>query len=150
MRLVNVFKRKQLGIALITTLLLLLLMSAMLVGFMLLVTEGQRLSGLDADQTRAFYAAESGMEKLTADLGTLFGSTYAPTGAQVNALMANPPVNAAANGILYQNAAGNNGYNIAFPVDNNGNPKASFAQIMSGSSPYQGMTALETTYTFTV
>ena len=37
--------RKQSGIALITTLLLLLLMSAMVVGFILLVTEGQRLSG---------------------------------------------------------------------------------------------------------
>jgi hypothetical protein len=142
--------RKQSGIALITTLLLLLLMSAMVVGFMLLVTEGQRLSGLDNDQTRAFYAAESGMEKLTADLGNLFGNTYAPTGAQVNALMANPPLMAAPNGITFQNAAGANGYVIAFPPDANGNPKAANAQITSGSSPYQGMTAMETTYTLTV
>ena len=62
MRLVNIM-RKQSGIALVTTLLLLMLMSAMLVGFIFLVTEGQRLSGLDQDQTRAFYAAESGMEE---------------------------------------------------------------------------------------
>jgi len=75
MRLVNSM-RKQSGIALVTTLLLLMLMSAMLVGFIFLVTEGQRLSGLDQDQVRAFYAAESGMEKLTNDLGNLFTNTY--------------------------------------------------------------------------
>jgi hypothetical protein len=141
--------RKQTGIALITTLLLLLLMSAMVVGFIMLVTEGQRLSGLNNDESKAFYAAESGMEKLTADLGTLFNNTYAPTGAQVNVLMTTPPA-LGPNGIVYQNPAGGNGYSIAFPTDNNGNPLAQFAQITSGSSPYQGMDALETTYTLTV
>jgi PilX N-terminal len=147
---VNALTRKQSGIALITTLLLLLLMSAMVVGFILLVTEGQRLSGLDADQTRAFYAAESGMEKLTADLGNLFANTYAPSGLQVNALMASPPALAAPGVMSYQNAAGANGYSITFPKDDHGNPLAAFAQITSGSSPYQGMSALETTYTLTV
>jgi len=83
--------RKQSGIALVTTLLLLLLMSAMVVGFILLVTEGQRLSGMDNDQVRAFYGAESGMEKLTADLGALFATTYSPSIGQVNALENTPP-----------------------------------------------------------
>jgi len=142
--------RKQSGIALITTLLLLLLMSAMLVGFIFLVTEGQRLSGLDQDQVRAFYAAESGMEKLTNDLGNLFTNTYSPTGVQVNALMTTPPTLNAPDGIFYQNAVGANGYSIAFPPDANGNPLPQFAQITSGSSPYAGMSALETTYTLTV
>src|SRR6267378_4308327 len=91
MKSVKTIMRKQSGIALITTLLLLLLMSAMVVGFVLLVTEGQRLSGLNNDQSRAFYGAEAGMEKLTADLGALFGITYAPTGAQVDALVTVPP-----------------------------------------------------------
>jgi len=80
MRSLKTTMREQSGIALITTLLLLLLMSAMVVGFMLLVTEGQRLSGMNNEQSRAFYGAESGMEKLTADLGTLFATTYAPSG----------------------------------------------------------------------
>ena len=150
MRPENTLMRKQAGIALVTTLLLLLLMSAMVVGFMLLVTEGQRLSGMNNDQSRSFYGAESGMEKLTADLGTLFGNTYAPTGPQVNALTTIPPVLPAASGVTYQDVLGNSTYAIAFPTDANGNPQAQFAQIASGSSPYQGMTALETTYTLTV
>src|SRR6195256_4167287 len=91
MRSVKTIMRKQSGIALITTLLLLLLMSAMVVGFVLLVTEGQRLSGMNNDQSRAFYGAEAGLEKLPADLGSLFGTTYAPTGPQVDAIAAVPP-----------------------------------------------------------
>jgi hypothetical protein len=150
MRSVKTSMRKQSGIALITTLLLLLLMSAMVVGFMLLVTEGQRLTGMDRDQLRAFYGAESGMEKLTADLGALFGTTYAPTGAQVNALATTPPVLPSSTGVSYRDVLGNSTYTINFPTDNKGNPLAQFAQITSGSSPYQGMTALETTYTMTV
>jgi hypothetical protein len=150
MRPVNTLMRKQSGIALITTLLLLLLMSAMVVGFILLVTEGQRLSGLNSDQSRAFYGAESGMEKLTADLGALFGTTYAPTGPQVKALELKPPVLPASTGVTYLDAAGIPSYKIDFPKDGNGNPQAQFSQITSGSSPYQGMTALETTYTLTV
>ena len=150
MKPVNTIMRKQSGIALITTLLLLLLMSAMVVGFILLVTEGQRLSGMNSDQSRAFYGAESGMEKLTADLGALFGTTYAPTGPQVDALMLKPPVLPASTGVTYLDAAGLPSYSILYPKDGNGNPQAQFAQITSGSSPYQGMTALETTYTLTV
>src|SRR5258705_257358 len=142
--------RKQSGIALITTLLLLLLMSAMVVGFMLLVTEGQRLSGMDRDQLRAFYGAESGMEKLTADLGTLFGTTYAPTGVQVDAIALNPPVLPSSTGVSYLDVLGNSTYSISYSKDNNGNPLAQFAQIRSGSSAFQGMSALETSYTLTV
>jgi hypothetical protein len=150
MRPVKTTMRKQSGIALITTLLLLMLMSAMVVGFILLVTEGQRLSGMNNDQSKAFYGAESGMEKLTADLGSLFSQTYAPTGPQVDALMLNPPLLSTVNGVNYVDAQGINSYKITYPKDNKGNPQAQFAQITSGSSPYQGMTALETSYTLTV
>jgi hypothetical protein len=150
MRSVKTTMRKQSGIALITTLLLLLLMSAMVVGFMLLVTEGQRLSGMNNEQSRAFYGAESGMEKLTADLGTLFGTTYAPSGAQVDFLATQPPVLPASTGVSYVDVLGASSYSITYPKDPQGNPLPQFAQIKSGSSAFQGMNALETTYTLTV
>jgi hypothetical protein len=127
-----------------------MLMSAMVVGFILLVTEGQRLSGMNNDQSKAFYGAESGMEKLTADLGSLFIQTYAPTGPQVDALMLNPPLLYTVNGVNYVDAQGVNAYIITYPKDNKGNPQSQYAQITSGSSAYQGMTALETSYTLTV
>ncbi len=60
------------GMALITTLLLLVMLSSLLVGFFVLVTTGQQLTGGAKQQTRAFYGAEAGLEKMTADRGTLF------------------------------------------------------------------------------
>jgi Tfp pilus assembly protein PilX len=91
---------RQAGIALLTTLLLMILMSSLMVGFVLLVMSGQRLSGMNNDASKAFYAAEAGMEKLTADLGNLFSANYAPSTAAVLAIQGAPP-NLAAQGISF-------------------------------------------------
>src|SRR5271169_643637 len=72
----NKLIRRDSGIALLTTLLLMLLMSSLLVGFVLLISSGQKLSGYNNDYSKAFYSAEAGMEKLTADIGTLFDTNY--------------------------------------------------------------------------
>src|SRR5271167_1629604 len=133
------------GIALLTTMLLMLLMSSMLVGFILLITSGQKLSGVNNDYSRAFYAAEAGMEKMTADIGTLFDTNYSPTGPQILALETTPP---ALSNINYVQANGASGYVISFPTDGSGNPLAANNVINSG--PYQGMTALQTLYTLSV
>lgn len=135
---------KQSGIALLTTVLLLLLMSSMLVGFVVLVNSSQKLNGANNDYGRAFYGAEAGMEKLTADLGTLFDANYSPSGAQVQALITTPP---SLSGISYLKGDGSNGYNLDYP-NSPGTPTATVATIKSG--PYQGMTALATPYTLTV
>ena len=76
------------GIAMITTLLVLMLMSALLVGFTTVVMSDQRYRFIDRDRSQAFYAASAGIEKLTADLGNLFLENVAPTTAQVTALTA--------------------------------------------------------------
>ena len=74
------------GIAMITTLLVLMLMSALLVGFTTVVMSDARYRFIDRDRGQAFYAASAGIEKLTADLGNLFLQNVAPTQAQVTAL----------------------------------------------------------------
>jgi hypothetical protein len=137
--------RRDSGIALLTTLLLMLLMSSLLVGFVLLISSGQKLSGYNNDYSKAFYAAEAGMEKMTADIGTLFDTNYSPTGAQINALSTAPPGLSGINYIQYNGASG---YNISFPTDSNGNPLATTNVINSGA--YEGMTALQTLYTLNV
>src|SRR6267378_6309272 len=70
------------GIAMITTLLVLMLMSALLVGFTTIVMSDQRYRFIDRDRGQAFYAASAGVEKLTADLGNLFLEFVAPTNAE--------------------------------------------------------------------
>ena len=57
------------GVALITTLLIMMLMSALLIGFTTMVMSDQRYRLIDRDRSSAFYGAESGIEKLTSDLG---------------------------------------------------------------------------------
>jgi Tfp pilus assembly protein PilX len=137
--------RSQSGIALLTTILLMLLMASMLVGFIILINSGQQVSGMNNDYSKAFYAAEAGMEQLTAGLGTLFDSTYSPSGAQISAITSTPPN---LSGVSYVRFDGSSGYTISYPVDANGNPAATNTTIKSG--PYQGMTALATAYTLNV
>src|SRR5713226_4773544 len=75
------------GIAMVAVLLVMLLVSALMVGFTAVVMSDQRFRGLDRDHTAAFYAAHAGLEKLTTDLGNLFFVTVAPTVAQLIALV---------------------------------------------------------------
>ena len=134
------------GIALLTTLLLLFLMSSLLVGFAVLLASDQQLAGANNDQVRAFYAAEAGMEQMTASLGNLFNQTYSPSIAQINALELTPPT---LPGIVYQTGDGNNGYTITpATLDTYGNPAPTITTIKSGT--YQGMTAMATEYTLNV
>src|SRR6267378_3204509 len=79
------------GVALIAALLVIMLMSALMVGFTTVVMSDQAYRFIDKDRTRALYAAQSGIEKLTADLGNLFLANLAPTAAQIAALAATPP-----------------------------------------------------------
>ncbi len=76
------------GIALLTTILVLMLMSALLVGFTTIVISDQRYRFIDRDRGQAFYAAAGAIEKLTGDLGNLFLTNVAPTAAQITALTA--------------------------------------------------------------
>jgi len=138
--------RKDAGIALLTTMMLLFLMSSLLVGFSVLLYSNQKLAGANDQQVRAFYAAEAGMEKLTAGLGNLFALTYSPSIAQINTLETTPPP---LTGITYTKGDGSAGYLITpQAVDANGNPAPTIATINSGT--YQGMTAMATNYTLMV
>ncbi|MGC2530300.1 MAG: hypothetical protein WA639_21345 [Candidatus Acidiferrum sp.] len=145
MKAVKKLMRRDSGIALLTTLLLMMLMSSLLVGFILLITSGQKLNGVNNGYSKAFYGAEAGMEKITADLGSLFNTNYAPSAAQINAISATPPN---IPGIQYLRYDGTSGYQIGYNTDANGNPLATVTQIQSGA--YQGMSALATQYTLTV
>jgi hypothetical protein len=132
------------GIALIAALIITVLLSALLTAFILSINSDQGLIGVDRDQNRAFYASQAGLEKLTADLGTLFGSNYAPTTAQINALTTAQP---AMPGISFVSPGGGSGYQISFPIDAGGRPLATTRTVPSG--PYEGLVGLITPYTMT-
>jgi hypothetical protein len=136
-----VLDNRERGMILITTLLLMLLMSALLAGFAVAVLGDQQFRGVDKDRATAFYSAHAGLEKLTSDLGGLFQTNFAPTGTQINALEANAP---SLTGIEFVTPTGTSGYQIGFAADVNGNPTSQALTIRNG--PYQGLIGQVTPY----
>lgn len=132
------------GAALLSALLVMILMAAVTAGFTALLITDTRVRAMDGSRTQSFYAAQAGLEKLTADLGDLFSTNFAPTGAAINALTAAPP----ALGVTWQQPDGSNGYRITFPTDAGGNPSAATTTVNSG--PFQGLVGLATPYQMTV
>ena len=146
--------KRESGIALITALLVLFLMSALIVGMSWMVMTDQRLGGNNATHETAFYGAEAGMEKMTADLGTLFNQYGSLSAANIQTIVGEAP---SLPGISYLNPQGQSTYSICYPDANNNkvcqgagaNPGA-IAGTIQDPSPYSGLQALVTNYTLTV
>ena len=135
------------GVALITSLMVLLLISAIVVGMCWMVMTDQRLGGNNQSRELAFYGAEAGMEKMTTDVANVFATSGALTAANVASITATPPT--LIPGIQYVNSAGASTYNLTFVPDAFGNPATNNATILP-PSPYAGMQGLITPFTMTV
>src|SRR5580698_7107994 len=135
------------GVALITSLFVLLLISAIVVGMSWMVMTDQRLGGNNSSRELAFYGAEAGMEKMTTDVAQVFATSGSLTAANVATIAAAPPVGLT--GITYVNSAGASTYNLTFIPDAFGNPATTNASILP-PSPYAGMQGLITPFTMTV
>lgn len=79
------------GAALATAILVLGLMSAIAMTVLAVVQTETRVAGGDLQRTRAFYAAASGIEKMSSDFNTLFARTSRPTQTQLNNIAGAPP-----------------------------------------------------------
>jgi Tfp pilus assembly protein PilX len=126
--------RNEGGIALITTLLVMALMSALMIGFTAAVTSDQKYRLIDRDRGRAFYGAHSGLEKLNAELATLFFQDLSPNDSDVNALAQNPPTIPDVTFLT----SGSGAYGVRTVS------AATSGNITTG--PYQGLMALKKTY----
>ena len=142
------------GVALLSAILVLMLMSALLVGFIAMVNADQSASGINRDQTQAYAAAHAGVEKLTADLGQLFQGNFAPTNNQVNALWQDAGDPPALPGISYLTPNGNPGYRITFTDTTPADGSPDIENFPTGSNitsgPYEGLVGLITPYTIEV
>ncbi len=140
--------KREHGVALITVLLILFLVSALVVGMSWMVMSDQRLGGNNQNREIAFYGAEAGMEKMTSDMGNIFAVTGAITAANLVTITGQPPV---IPGVTYTNALGASTYKIgcsdptvvcAAPISQNA--------TIRPPSPYQGMNGLITPFTLSV
>jgi hypothetical protein len=140
--------RRQDGIALLVTLMVLMLVSALMVGFVTAIVADQRASGLDRDQTQAYAAAHAGLEQLTSDLSGLFTQDFSPDAARISTLTATPP---ALTGFQFIDPDGSSGYRIIFTPDGSGNPAPENpAGSTISAGPYQGFRGIITPYNITV
>jgi len=147
-------KHREQGMALITALLVLLLISSMIVGLSWMVMTDQKLGGNNSDRQRSFYAAEAGMESMTAALAADFNASPVLSATDINNIMTTTaPVDMTGAGIQYISHAANapcgaNGYCITFTPDQFGNPSATSHTILTGQNA--GLVGLLTAYTMQV
>ena len=139
---------KETGVALITALLAVALVSALMAGMFAAIQADQRGGSADRDQTQAYAAAHAGLEQLTSGLATLFTTDVSPSAAQISAIASTPP---SIPGFDFRapGGASGTGYTITFNTDAQGNPQATpNADITAGA--FIGFKGLITPYTMTV
>jgi hypothetical protein len=123
-------KTRQKGFALIGVLLFLVLLSAMAITLSYTVRTEKRIGGSDQEGNLAYYDAEAGMEKMTADLGALYEKTKSPSAPTIIALGNDQP-----------NLPGVARYNYVFNVTANpdGSPQSHVQTISAGD--FAGLSA---------
>ena len=122
-------RNRERGFTLIAALLMMLLLSAMAVGLIFLVTNEGHASAYEQEGNVAFDGAESGIEKLTADLGALYSNSLSPTPAEIQNLVNFPPTGLGVNYVQ----------TITYAQDAQGNPVSSSRPISAGNN--QGLYA---------
>jgi hypothetical protein len=122
------------GIALLTTILMMVLMSALLVGFTTAVMSDQSYRAIDRDRARAFYGAQSGIEKLNADLARLFVNQVGPNDATVTALGA-PSNRPTIPNVTFVDVGASPAYAVT--------PLGPASSGIVSSGPYEGLMALK-------
>ena len=143
----------QRGMALLAVVMVMMLLSVLMVGFVAAIVEDQNASGLNRDQTQAYAAAHAGLEKLTSDMTALFRRDVSPSMAQVNALVVPAMVPVIPN-FTFVAPGGGVGYTAApaLGLDANGMPRPEDA--VNGSDithgPFQGLKGIITPYDMTV
>jgi len=125
-------KNSSQGFTLIAALLLLVLLSGLAIGIMFLVTNEGHMSGNEQENNLAYYGAQSGVEKLTADLSALYQTSMAPTNAQIQNLVNFPPDSSMVGAMNYVES-------INYTTDANGNPQSTTSTVSAGSN--QGLYA---------
>lgn len=141
-------KNQESGIALVVTLLTLTVFSLMTLGFFYMVQGEQQTAGNEADNTIAFYGAESAVENMSYQLATLFSHTVSPTPAQVSALDSQfpsiPNVSFPTSSTQYPNG----GYYI-WNSGMSGSSLNSTAETIGGTGPLAGLQGVVTPFTLT-
>ena len=84
-------RRGERGAALTMTMIIMVLIGAISVAVLSVVTNEARIAGSDMRRMKTFYAASSGLEKMTSDFSDEFRHTSKPTQQRMDEIAADPP-----------------------------------------------------------
>ncbi len=140
------------GAALATALLMLALLSAIAMTVLAVVRTETRIAGSDLKRTQAFYAAASGIEKMTSDFGELFARTSRPTSAQLLGIQNSPPAGLSTEGYTLNQTLNVDSDTLTAMRITQGIPTNSTVlpnAVMGADSPFAGLNASVNPYTLT-
>lgn len=140
-------KSNEAGVALLTTLLVLMLISALMAGIFAAVQSDLREAATDRDQTQAYAAAHAGLEQLTAGLAELFLADVSPSTGAINAVAAAPP---SIPGFEFTSPGGGSGFTISYLDANSDGTPDILPNTAITTGPFTGFLGLITPYTMTV
>jgi len=134
--------RRQNGMALAAVLLLTLIFSLLGLALYRVVTGEQRTAASDRDNATVYYAAQGGLEKMSADIAGLFSVYASPTAAQISSLVT-PASQPSLLGITFPE------YTISYQTNPDGTLRSTQG-VIGGTGPLVGLTGLITPFTLKV
>jgi hypothetical protein len=130
------------GAALVTSILILGMLSAVAITVLAVVQRESQIAGSDLKRTQTFYAAAAGIEKMTTDFSALFLITSRPTGAQLLGIQNSPPPELTTiEGYTMNQLIGLDGPTLTAMQASQGIVDGSFPRATVQGGPFNGMSA---------
>jgi hypothetical protein len=129
------------GAALVTSILILGMLSAIAITVLAVVSKESQIAGSDLKRTQAFYAAAAGIEKMTSDFNGLFLRTSRPTGPQLLRIQNSPPPELATEGYTMNQLIGLDGNTLTRMQETQGILDGSYPRVTIQGGPFNGLSA---------
>jgi hypothetical protein len=134
------------GAALITSILILGMLSAVALTVLAVVQKESQIAGSDLKRTQTFYAAAASIEKMTSDFNKLFLTTSRPTPAQFYRIQNSPPPELVAEGFTILSPIGVDGNALDEMRKTQGLGNDAYPRVTVPGGPFNGLSASVTPY----
>ena len=134
-------RKAERGAALVTSVLLLGVLSAVALTVLAVVHKEGRIAGSDLKRTQTFYAAAAGIEKMTTDFSALFQNTSRPTAAQLLRIQNTPPAELTTEGYTMNQIIGLDGTTLNAMRATQGITNGAYPQVTIQGGPFNGLSA---------
>ncbi|HEY0404089.1 MAG TPA: hypothetical protein VGC89_00065 [Pyrinomonadaceae bacterium] len=137
------------GAALVLVIIILLLLGAISVSVLAVVTHETKIAGSDLRRTESYFAAASGIEKMTNDFSNLFQRTSNPTAAQLQQIASNPPQELTSQCFTFNQSLVSDDLTLATMRATQGITNSRYPSVVIDHGPLVGLTASVAPYIVT-